>query len=520
MYHQLIGVIPILYNANISALTLGCLFKNPSLFTNSAYPLCKQDFSPIDMHRVLYVCGLTISKTGCSDITEIEIDNFVSSYEAQKEILDDGNFAEFIETVKELAVIENFDYYYSIVRKFSLLRELKQQGINIDKYYDENIEDSLAQKTLDEWSIQDILNDVESRANKLRTKYDIHYVRDEIKAGENIKELIEQFKIAPSFGALFQSGYLSTLYNGWNRGHLILRAGASGTGKSRTAVADLCQVGMIELWDNQANDYLLNSNYQSPTLFIATEQDVTTEIQPMFLSAVSGVNYSDIVNGRLDKKQENRVLKAGQIIKESNLTITSMPRFTKQSLERKIKEKVETDGIQYCVFDYMEVQGDLSSEFKMNNATVPRQDLILLDLATHLKVIAEDYQVGILTGSQLNDSWKSTSYIDESSLSGSKAMKFKLDAGSIIVPTSYLKKDMQILRPLFAHKRKGFGEERMQEPNICEFIFKSRYGTYGDQRLKLWSYFDKGTFQRIDYFVTDDSNQIIKIPISKLEDSF
>ena len=46
-------------------------------------------------------------------------------------------------------------------------------------------------------------------------------------------------------------------------------------------------------------------------------------------------------------------------------------------------------------------------------------------------------------------------------------------------------------------------------PNICEFIIKSRYGIYGDKRLKLGSYFDRGTFQRIDYFVTDDENNVM-----------
>lgn len=509
-----------LYNANIAALTLGCLFKNPSLFTNPAYPLTKMDFAPIPMHRSLYVCALNVAKTGCSDITEIEIDNFVSKYEAQKEILEDGNFAEFINTVKELSSLDNFEYYYNIVRKFSLLRELKEQGITIDDYYDETKDEVVAQQEFEKWSIQDILSNVESKSNGLRNKYDVHYVRNEIKAGENPQDFIDRFKEAPSFGALMQSGYLSTLYNGWNRGHLLCRGGASGSGKTRSSVADLCNVGAIEIWNDEAQDFLLNNNYQSPTLFIATEQDIETELQPMFYSAIAGIEYRKLIDGRLTREEELRALKAGEILKQSNITLTSMPRFTKHSLERKIKEKVENDGIGYCCFDYMEVQGDLSAEFKTNNATIPRQDLILLDLASHLKIVAEDMNVGILTGCQLNDSWKEMRYVDEAALAGSKAMKFKLDAGSIVVPTSYLRKDMKMLEPLFNRKRTNFGADRCPLPNVCEFIFKSRYGTFGDKRLKLWSYFDKGTFQRFDYFVTDDENNVVKIPLPVLSEDF
>lgn len=509
-----------LYNSNIAALTLGCLFKNPSLFNNSAYPLSKSDFSEIEMHKILFVCGQAISKTGCMDITSLEIDNFVVSYPVQKEILDDNNFFEFIDTIKELASLENFDYYYNIVRKFSLLRDLKNQGININKYYDETEEENKAQQKLNGLSIQDIISDIESSANKFRTKYDIKYVRDEIKAGEDTEELIERFKEVPSMGAMFQSGYLTTLFNGWNRGHLICRAGPSGAGKSRFSVADLCKVGATQLWDDNAKDFIPNSNYQSPTLFIATEQNIETEVQPMFYSAIANVNYSDITNGTLTKDQEKRIIKAGEIIRESNITITSMPRFTKQNLERKLKEKVSSEGIGYCCFDYMEVQGDLSAEFKQNNSTIPRQDLILLDLASFLKTLAEDYNVGILTGQQLNDSWKETKYIDESSLAGGKATKFKLDAGSIIIPIDRhkgLKKDFKILEPQFNIKRRGFGGNRVPMPNMCEFIFKSRYGTYGDRCIKLWSYFDKGTFQRYDYFCTDEENSIIKVPITEVK---
>jgi len=510
----------LLYNSNIAALTLGCLFKNPSLFNNSAYPLVKSDFSEIEMHKILFVCGQAISKTGCMDITSLEVDNFVSSYPVQKEILDDNNFFEFIDTIKELSSLDNFDYYYNIVRKFSLLRELKSSGIEIKKYYDEADEETKAQQNLNKWTLQDILSDIENSTNKFRTKYDIRYVRDEIKAGENTEELIEKFKEVPSMGAMFQSGYLTTLFNGWNKGHLICRAGPSGAGKSRFSVADLCMVGSTKLWNNEAQDFVPNPNYQSPTLFIATEQNIETEVQPMFFSAISGINYSDITNGLLTKEQENRVKKAGEIIRQSNLTITSMPRFTKQNIERKLREKVKEEGIGYCCFDYMEVQGDLSGEFKQNNSTIPRQDLILLDLASFLKMIAEDYNVGILTGQQLNDAWKDVRYIDESALAGGKATKFKLDAGSIIIPIDRhkgLKKDFKILEPQFNIKRRGFGENRIPMPNMCEFIFKSRYGTFGDRCIKLWSYFDKGTFERFDYFCTDDENNIIKVPVTKVE---
>ena len=286
----------------------------------------------------------------------------------------------------------------------------------------------------------------------------------------------------------------------------MLRAGASGVGKSATSIADLCCVGVLEMWDDIEQDFISNDNYQTPTLYIATEQELRSEIEPKFLSCVSGVEYSRITKGLITKEEERRVLKAGKILKESGLTLCSMPNFTSKSLERKIKEQVELNGIGYMAFDYMEVQADLSGEFKANSAVVPRQDLVLLSLTSDLKRYCEDYNVGILSGMQLNDSWKEARFVDESCLSGSRAVKNKVDYGSIIVPTSYLKKDMKLLDSFF--KRRGFGSDREKRPNICEFIFKSRYSIYGDRRLKIWTYFDRGTFRRHDYLITNDDNEV------------
>lgn len=847
-----------LYNSNLSSLLLGCLMNNTQLLFNPSYPLTKTDFDPEPVHRIIFIATCKLAEAGAGSVSEVEIDNYVKDYPAQYETLNDSNFLDFVPTVKELCSPESFELYYTTLRKFSLLRELKEDGYNIADYYDEMLDETEQMAKLNKWTIGEILTDIEFKSAKLRTKYDVKYVRDEIKAGENVAERLASFKEQPSFGALFQSGYLSTIWNGWCRGHLGLRGSPSGVGKaipndtiiptpnggkrvdeikvgdylysregkptkvvgvfpqgqkevwevelkdgrkakccdehlwtvystsrnkrgrtqpfvyslkdlikigimddkayrfsvpmhkpiekeeknffippylmglflgdaslrsqpsnhvfsfsspneelpsviadtmgwtykrnslhnynwtfynngklihvehvlkdcpelintyshtkfipedylaasaqqrfdllsglldtdghintksgsisysttspylkndiirlcyslgmtakvildkregrrdcfdirihcekqlksslfkyskkkviadtytqtnkreehrdriqivsikdlgyktdmtcflvdndehlflmndyivthnSRLAVADLTRVGAKEIWNNEAKCFVVNDNYQSPTLFIATEQDIETEVEPMFWSAVSGVEYRSIKNGLCTPEEETRVIQAGEIIKDSNLHITSMPNFNTKSLNRKIKEMVECEGIGYCVFDYMEQQGDISQEYREVVGSAGRQDQVLLYLATELKVMAEDMNVGILTSQQLNDSWKTTAYIDETSLSGGKSTKNKIDFGSIVVPTPYLRKDLKQVEPYL--KRRGVGENRQPIPNICEFIFKSRYGIYGDKRLKLWSYFDRGTFQRIDYFVTDDENNVL-----------
>ena len=497
-----------LYNINIASLLLGCLLKQPSLLAQPQYPLDKNCFAPEQFHKILYLAIQRLYNEGVSEVTEIEVENIVKNKPAYFEVLQDNNFCDFISTVKELSVIENFDYYYNTIRKFALLRDLKDNGIDIKEFYDELQDENEQAAKLEKLSIQDILNAVELKGSLLRNKYDVKYTRDEIVAGEDTQALIDSFKERPSFGACLQSGYLSTVWNGWSRGHLLLRAGPSSSGKSRCSVADLCKVGMMELWDDEIGDFLVNPNYQSPTLFIATEQDIRTEVEPMFLAAVANVEYRKIKNGTMEHDEELRVLKAGEIIKQSGLTITSMPNFTSKSLERKIKEQVEVNGIQYMVFDYMEIQSELSAEFKETSAVAPRQDLVLLNLTADLKRYAEDYNLGILTGCQLRDGWKEAKFVDESYLSGSRAMKNKIDNGSIILPTTYLKKELKIIEPYC--NRRGFGNERTKLPNICETIFKGRYSIYGDRRLKVWSYFDRGTFRRHDFFVTDDDNNVQK----------
>lgn len=507
-----------LYNSNIAAMLLGALCNQTELLWSPSFPLSKSDFSPEPFHKLVFRAIVHYAEEGAKEVSEVELDTFLQGYKAEYEMWTDSDGLGWCNQVKALTTMGAYESYWTTVRKFSLLRDMKAQGYDITPFYDEAKTDESQCEVLKNVTIQEILNEYEIKSSKLRNKYDVHYVKDEIRAGENVEERLEQFKEVPAFGAMLQSGILSTLWNGWNRGHLLLRAGPSSSGKSRCSVADLVQVGAKEIWSNEEQDFIPNPNYQSPTLYIHSEMNTENEVEPMFWSAISGVEYRSITQGLTSKEDDKKIAKAGEILKASNLTLTYMPDFTSQGIKRKIKEKVENDGIQYMVFDYMEIQSALSAEFKQTTAVPPREDLVLKSLCSDLKQYAEDYKVGIMSSMQLNDSWKSMAYIDESCLAGSKACKNKLDGGSIIIPTSRLKKDMKAIEPFL--KRKGFGDERQQMPNICEYIFKQRFGAYGSMLLKIWSYFNYGTFERIDYLVTDDQNQPVKIQPTVLREVF
>lgn len=508
-----------LYNANIGAMVLGCLLKTPSLCFSPAYPISKNDFAPLELHKVLFVCIYYLAKNGVSNITELEIDNFVKSYPIQQEILNDNNYIEFISTIKELANLDNYDYYYNVVRKFSLLRDIKAQGIDIKDFYDETNEDEEQLKQqLEKWNIIDILNAIDNKANKLKNKYDTNFIRTQMIAGTDTEDLIQEFEYQPSFGSFLCSPYLTQLYMGLCRGHLIMNSAPSGVGKTRMMIADLCGISVDTLWNDEANDFIINPNYNGCGLFIHSELSSKTEINPMFLACVSGVNVKHITMGQLTKEEKARVIKAGEILQRNNMILCDYPDFTSANIKRKIEDCVKNYGTTTIGFDYLQLQSAISAEYKATTSIPAREDLVLRALATDLKAYAEEYNVAIMTASQLNGMEKQMEFPDESCLSSSKAIKTKLDAGCITLSIKDRQKEYKMIEPYL--KRKGFDRDKDPMPNIISYVIKARFGEYADQKLKVFRYFDRGTLRNKDFFVVDQYNQLVNIPKPVLESDF
>lgn len=853
-----------LYDINLASLMLGSLMKRPQLLGLPEYPLDKAMFSPSNFHQIIFVCIAKLARAGVGEITEVEIESVLQNHVPQMEVCRDNNYLDFIYTVKELANPDNYEYYYSVIRKFALLRDLDEQGVNIVEFYDTLGNEQDERAKLEKLTIEEILNTVEHKANSLRTKYDSKYVREEMTVGEDIEGLLAEFDEKPSYGAFLYSPYQTELAHGFNRGHLIMRSMPSGVGKAlpnstviptpkgfkrvdeiqvgdylfsregkptkvlgvfpqgkkevyeltfkdgrktkccnehlwnvyiysmdkgktmhtlsvkqmfergmrsgeafrfsiplnqpveysekefyvppyimglalgdasfrsqpsnrvfsfsagddelvksiaetmgwtfkknseynynwsfynegklvhvedflkeypelidtyshnkfiprkylegsiqqrkellqglldtdgsidivkgrisyatvseelnndiiklcrslgliatsnllhrknkndywniriqapkdqkpelfrytpkkqraikyantikreerrdrltivdiqplgyeeemtcfmvdneehlfltndfivthntRMAVADICGLCVDQYWDDEAQDFVPNPNYQGAGFFIHTELAQRTEMQPMFLACIANVPSNTITMGKCTDEERKRVLKAAEIIRNCNLRLIDMPDFTSANIDRKIKECVEGYGSTYGCFDYMMLNSALSMEYRANTGVQAREDMALRGLATDLKAYAEKYNVGLLTMTQTNGNEKQLEFPDESCISSSKASRTKVDFGCVILPAKDRPKEMKLVEPFI--KRKGGGINNTVVPNRITYIYKSRFGEYQDRKLKIFHHFDMGTMRNTDFFVCDAHNQFVSIPKPKLK---
>lgn len=115
-------------------------------------------------------------------------------------------------------------------------------------------------------------------------------------------------------------------------------------------IADACNFACNRIYHDQFG--WIRNGTSEPTLFIATEQD-KSEVQTMMLAFVSNVNEEHILNGRYLEGEEERVLEAARIIKNSPIWIEELPDFSLQDVESKIKKNIREHDVRYILFDYL-----------------------------------------------------------------------------------------------------------------------------------------------------------------------
>ena len=482
-----------IYDSNSARLLLGVLLIKPQIINDDKYPLKADDFECSLFHKRLYQAISSLAKHGAKTIECIDLDSLANKNNSVKELFEENNLKDFIDTITQLAKIENVDLYYDNVRKCSLLRNYAKFGFDISKFKND----------IEKIQIKDIVDYYEGIQAKINQEFYRDKNREEYIAGKDFLETKEKMKESPTYGASFQSPYLNSIFRGAYG--FILRAGKSGSGKTIFSLGDLCKMTCTEYFDISKNEFVVNKSRVGAGLFINTEMDLRTEIDPIIISWISGVKRDHILDGFYQGNEEQRVEYATKILQESKLYIIDDPYFTTRSLVNAIKEYSTLYQVKNVCFDYIQNNGYVASEIANMTKIPQREDMVLLALTDRLKQIQRQCGIGLISAVQTNGQEDSMNFPTESCLAGSKAQVRKTDGTMVILPPK--KSEIEIFDMIKSSSMK------IPDDAICNnitHIIKGRSSKY-PKYIKIFQYVDYGTSRCYDWCVTDKDGALINI---------
>ena len=268
-------------------------------------------------------------------------------------------------------------------------------------------------------------------------------------------------------------------------------------------IADACYIACNWIYDDVFG-WIKNGTCQ-PTLYITTEQE-KEEIQTMMLAFLSAVNEEHILNGQYEGDEEERVLRAAQILSEAPLYIEVLPDFSLQDIEDKIKKNIRDHEVKYVFHDYIHTSLKILEEITKRSGGVKlREDNILFMLSIRLKDLCNQYGIFIMSATQLNGDYQDAKTPDQNLLRGAKAIADKIDYGSILLGVK--DEDIQSLDSILSLNT-------FDRPNIKMSIYKNRRGRY--KGIILWCKADLGCCRVHPMFATTYDYEILSIEDIKI----
>ena len=504
-----------LFDKNASLYVLSCLMRKPLLLQDDRYAFVKTDFN-VPLHQMVFFAIYNMAQSGVEKISPQDVDLYLKQYGAQYEFYKKEKGYEFVLQcfqTSEGSDEHQFEYYYNRLKKFSMLRDLEEIGINTSDFYDTE-KDTLNRDIEDEKLNKTSLNAIPERIRSLLIEIENRHIGKDNgtsqSAGQGIRDLVAELKNQPEVGLPLDGEVINYAARGARLGKLYTYSAPSGAGKTRYMVGNACAISMPYI--NDLGEIIVrgdinsdDDNYQK-VLFVTTEQQAD-EIQTLILAYVSGVNEKNILLGNYTPEQYDRVMKAVDIIEkyQDNFIIECIPDPSIAMIKARLVKYIVQDNVEYIFYDYIFSSPGLLSEFR---DVAVREDVALMMLSNSLKEIAMSYKVFIQSATQLNDNWskKTTGLRDQNCLRGSKAIADKIDMGLIGVRIN--EDEQKQIEGIWGELRKGDPVKYDHAPNIVIDIYKNRRGELNS--VKIFRYFDYGTCRCADLFVTDSTYQGIK----------
>ena len=487
---------------------IGCVYNNPQILEfEDKYTITDEDF-PDEFHRTVFGAIYKIYELGAKTITLENLADFLSSRPKSAAIYKKNDGDKWLLKVADVASQLSFDFYYNRLKKMTLLRAYDNYGVDVSDIYDpDNILDikkkQLQEDLLDNSSLEEIADRVDRKISDIRLKYVDDTTGEAIQAGKGVLQLIQKFKDHPEVGVPLYGRLVNTVTRGARLKKFYLRSAATGIGKTRSMIADACNIACNKIYDESFG--WINNGTSEPTLFITTEQELE-EIQTMMLAFLSNVNEEHIINDEYEGDEEERVIKAGEILESSPLYVEELPDFSLKDVENVIKKNIRDHDVKYIFHDYIHTSLKILEEITKRSGGVKlREDNILFMLSNKLKDICNQYGVFIMSATQLNGDYQEAKTPDQNLLRGAKSIADKIDYGSILL--SVKEEDIDALDSILS-------SNIFEKPTIKMSVYKNRRGRY--KGIIMWCKADLGTCRIQPMFCTTYDYELINMDDIKI----
>ena len=488
---------------------IGCVFNNPSILSHDdKYKIYEEDF-PDHFHKIVFGSIYKLYESGSNKITLNNIIDYLAGRPKNAQIFDKQKGDEWLIKVAANANEAAFDYYYNRLKKMTLLRAYDSFGVDVTDIYDpDNILDikkkQLQEDALDNMSILNIAEKIERKVESIKFNYASVANVNSYQAGDDIFELLDDLKKYPDVGVPLYGPLINTVTRGARLKKFYLRSAPTGTGKTRSMIADACYIGCNKVYDEYFG--WISTGVAQPTVYITTEQELT-EIQTMMLAFLANVDEEHIMNGKYDGDEEERVITAANILKNSPLYIEVLPDFSLEDIEDLIKKNIRDHDVKYIFHDYIHTSLKILAEITQRAGGIKlREDNILFMLSIRLKDLCNKYSVFIMSATQLNADYQDSETPDQNLLRGAKSIADKIDYGSILLPVK--QKDIDSLETILANNA-------FEAPQIKISVYKNRKGRY--KGIYLWCKADLSTCRIKPMFATGWDYGIIQMDDLKIK---
>lgn len=485
-----------MYNERAIQKVLTCLYNDNDLIVSPEHPFRLEDFA-LKKYQAIYSALYNIYTLGNS---HIDISDIIAYFQQQQVIysrfVEDGGM-DILYTICNDNTNPNFDYNYSLVKKYSLLTDLQKNGIDISDLYDvtlpaDKLEHQLA--VFNAMELEDIFKHYNIKLNSIQSKYENFLEKTCINVADGLEELLKQLQTIPEVGLPLEGNIYNTITRGARLKKLYIDSGSSGSGKSRRMVGNACKLS-IPICFNSITGEWENTGCNNKVLYITTELE-HAEVQTLVLAYMTDINEEKILNNKCSEEERDRLKLAVEYLKNNNnLIIEYLPDPTIISVKTMIKKHTLQNDVKYVFYDYIHIGAGLVA----NRDKLMRDDVILLLLTNTLKELANELDIHISTATQLNGEYEEKEIKNENLIRGSKAVADKADIGAITLRTNEAEKD---LGRAFAIKLGTL------EPNFITDIYKNRRGKWTG--IRIWRYIDLGTCRITDCFITDRQNNLIE----------